>query len=217
MGEELFNRVLLIDTCGQSTGVSFCHGASLIHQQGIANCEISANIIATIQEGLHHVNWSLREPTAIGVVAGPGSFTGVRVGVSVAQAMGEALEIPVMAISRLRLLSCIAGLTDGLAILNAGRNEFFVREEPDAKEYLQPLKNLESMLASRVIVVAEAYTAKLLGLSNAMLYEVTASDALNVIIETHCRDQVQPKIAPNYVSSASDIYETTRVRLHDVD
>jgi tRNA threonylcarbamoyladenosine biosynthesis protein TsaB len=216
MDKESFKQVLLIDTCGQFTGVCFCLDETIRYQLKIPNRELSANVLAAIQKGLRHISWSPHELTAIGVVAGPGSFTSVRVGISVAQGMNEALGIPVMVVSRLQILSRIAGMSDGLAILDAGRGEFFVREEPDGKESLQPLKSLEAMLASRVIVVAEAQTAKQLGLSSAVLYELSASDALRVMIEMYYSGRVESQITPNYVSLESDIYTPTHMRLHDV-
>ncbi|MDD5147084.1 MAG: hypothetical protein PHV63_00840 [Candidatus Daviesbacteria bacterium] len=45
------------------------------------------------QTGIVHVHW--KDLDGIEVETGPGSFTGLRVGVSVANALGFALEIPV--------------------------------------------------------------------------------------------------------------------------
>ncbi len=65
--------------------------------------------------------------TAIIVVNGPGSFTGVRVGVSAAKGLAQGAEIPVVAISRLEVLSRKSGVPS--AALDAHRGEVYLRLE----------------------------------------------------------------------------------------
>jgi tRNA threonylcarbamoyladenosine biosynthesis protein TsaB len=63
-------------------------------------------------------------------VNGPGSFTGVRVGLSAVKGLAEAARIPVAAVSRLEVLAARAGL--GSAALDAHRHEVFLRlSRPD--------------------------------------------------------------------------------------
>ena len=52
----------------------------------------------------------IRQLSAIAVATGPGSFTGLRIGVAVAQAFGFAHNIPIVAISNLALLAYGASL-----------------------------------------------------------------------------------------------------------
>ena len=49
--------------------------------------------------------WKLGELSAVVVVHGPGSFTGVRVGLSAAKGLSEAASIPLIAVSA----ACLAG------------------------------------------------------------------------------------------------------------
>jgi tRNA threonylcarbamoyladenosine biosynthesis protein TsaB len=74
-----------------------------------------------------------------GIVAvnGPGSFTGVRVGLSAVKGLAEADRIPVVAVSRLKVLARKSGVTS--AALDAHRGEIFLRIERagrDAEELL---------------------------------------------------------------------------------
>lgn len=55
----------------------------------------SQRLLPFIDEILERKNKKLADLTEIEVATGPGSFTGLRVGVSVAQALGWALNIPV--------------------------------------------------------------------------------------------------------------------------
>ena len=62
---------------------------------------------------------------AIVVVNGPGSFTGVRVGLSAVKGLAEPGQIPVVAVSRLAVLAAKAGVAS--AALDAHRHEVFLR------------------------------------------------------------------------------------------
>jgi tRNA threonylcarbamoyladenosine biosynthesis protein TsaB len=59
------------------------------------------------------------------VVHGPGSFTGVRIGLGTAKGLAEGAELPVMAVSRLEVLAAKVGTT--VAALDAHRHEVFLR------------------------------------------------------------------------------------------
>ncbi len=59
------------------------------------------------------------------VVHGPGSFTGIRIGVSAAKGLAEGLGIPVIALSRLELLARQSPEGSAVAVLDAGRGEFY--------------------------------------------------------------------------------------------
>jgi len=72
---------------------------------------------------LRTAGWVPGELGAVGVVNGPGSFTGVRVGLSAAKGLCEGLGVGMVAMSRLGLVAGSSGKT--VAVLDAGRGEFF--------------------------------------------------------------------------------------------
>jgi len=65
---------------------------------------------------------------ALVVVDGPGSFTGIRIGLGAAKALADALGLPLYAISRLKVLSSCHGGAD--VLLDAGRGEFYLGSWP---------------------------------------------------------------------------------------
>jgi len=61
---------------------------------------------------------------AIGVVVGPGSFTGIRLGIAYAKGLGIGLNIPVVPISAFDLY--LAAAPDAFVAIDSGRGDFFV-------------------------------------------------------------------------------------------
>ena len=63
---------------------------------------------------------------AVGVVLGPGSFTGLRVGLAAAEGYGEALGLPLYGIGSLQALAeSVAFEGEGIALLDARRSEVY--------------------------------------------------------------------------------------------
>ena len=69
------------------------------------NSSNSSKIIPIIDEAFKHTSFKLRDIDKILVCNGPGSFTGIRVGVTVAKTIAWALKIDIIPISSLELLS----------------------------------------------------------------------------------------------------------------
>jgi tRNA threonylcarbamoyladenosine biosynthesis protein TsaB len=72
-----------------------------------------------------HVEPSDLDALAVGI--GPGSFTGVRMGLAVARGVAFSLNVPVAGVSTLDALA--AGAPDAVAVIDAKRREVFVRRE----------------------------------------------------------------------------------------
>ncbi|MDW2958559.1 MAG: tRNA (adenosine(37)-N6)-threonylcarbamoyltransferase complex dimerization subunit type 1 TsaB [Alphaproteobacteria bacterium] len=67
---------------------------------------------------------SWREIDAIGIVVGPGSFTGIRLGIAYAKGIAMGLNIPVVGISAFDLY--LAATPDAFVAIDSGRGDFFV-------------------------------------------------------------------------------------------
>jgi tRNA threonylcarbamoyladenosine biosynthesis protein TsaB len=121
--------VLGIDTCGSSGSVAvgrlLPEEVEILAVRELLGRTYSATLIAAVAEVLSRIGVRLDQIHAIVAVHGPGSFTGVRVGLSAVKGLAEPAGIPVVAVSRLAVLAFKAGV-DAVA-LDAQRNEVFLR------------------------------------------------------------------------------------------
>lgn len=128
--------ILLINTCGAEAVAALAEGSRIVTGNVAGNFAGNAGVVA--QESLpgrvasEQLIPALRrllsfggELEAVGVVHGPGSFTGVRVGLSAAKGVCEARSCGLMAMSRLQLVALEAQQQDALAVLDAGRGEYY--------------------------------------------------------------------------------------------
>lgn len=185
MGSRMCEAILLaIDTCGSMGGVALGRvsgpgvPAETISRRDLAGKTYSSLLLPKIQEMLAECRISLGELKALVVVTGPGSFTGIRIGVSAAKGLGEALGIPIIAVSRLEVLEQLAGMT--AVVLDAGRGEFYARIE-DREFLLTRDEVLRAGPSSGKLGICEPQLADVLAEARPVLIpQPTASQALEL-------------------------------------
>jgi tRNA threonylcarbamoyladenosine biosynthesis protein TsaB len=143
--------VLAIDTCGPSGSIALGRldtekaepgNLTVLAQTELPGKSYSAQLVPTIRAMLAAEGIDAATLDAIIVVNGPGSFTGIRVGVSAAKGLAQALYIPLLTVSRLAVLASKAATP--AAALDAGRNELYFRDaarETGQREILVPAKS----------------------------------------------------------------------------
>jgi tRNA threonylcarbamoyladenosine biosynthesis protein TsaB len=127
--------LLITDTSGKQGSVALARsnddpdGVEVIESAALTGGTFSAQLVPQIASllGKHRLNKS--DVGAFVVVAGPGSFTGLRVGLAAIKALAEILDKPIVPVSLLEVVALAAGAQGKvLAALNAGRGEFYVGE-----------------------------------------------------------------------------------------
>ena len=124
--------ILSIDTCGPAGSVALARleddTLALLGQAGLPGKSYSAQLMPSIRDLLAaHAN-SATDLSGIVVTSGPGSFTGIRIGLSTAKGLAEVASIPLVAVSRLAVLAHKSGAA--AAALDASRGEFYFGEYP---------------------------------------------------------------------------------------
>ena len=121
--------ILGIDTCGPKGSVALARvsgsNIDVLGQILLEGRTYSATLISSISALLRERGLELNQVSCIVVVSGPGSFTGVRVGLSAAKGLAEGAGLPIVAISRLTVLAHMAEVPN--AALDAHRHEVFLR------------------------------------------------------------------------------------------
>jgi tRNA threonylcarbamoyladenosine biosynthesis protein TsaB len=146
-----FPLLLAIDTCGPSGSVALGRipgrDVEVLGQIELAGRTYAATLVSGVAELLHFAGVALDDLDAIIVVNGPGSFTGVRVGVSAVKGLAEGRDLPVVALSRLAVLSRKTGVPS--AALDAHRGEIYLRLEQTGAPPKEMLAGVEELAAIR--------------------------------------------------------------------
>ena len=200
-------RLLLIDTCGETAGVALSLGEQILYSEDLARGGASAEIVSAVRRLLSGAGWTLQDLDAIGVVRGPGSFTGVRAGLAVAKGFCIAVGLPLAAVSRLEVLADAASLQQGFAALDAGRGELYVREIGTGREWLSSTTDLEAVCDRQQVAVAEEHVAERIASCAIIFRPLRVGDSLGAVLRK--LQEVPTDVAltdANYVREPDDIY-----------
>jgi len=204
--------ILLIDTCGATGSVAFAGTAGIVATATLPGRTASERLVPVIRDLAIRAGSTLQSLDAIAVVNGPGSFTGVRVGLAAAKGLCHALDLPLIAISRLAVLAHLADPPAGSrvqALIDAGRGEFYhgeylngtcVRESLLTRDQLLAVLSLEP---APIVIACEPAIAESLGALSKFglggeatprfLPEPTAADALPLALRrVHQQDFDDP-------------------------
>jgi tRNA threonylcarbamoyladenosine biosynthesis protein TsaB len=127
-------RILAFDTATSATAVALCDadaGLTLVARDDPPHGERprhTVKLMPLIRDVLDRSGggWSSVDRIAVGV--GPGTFTGLRIGVATARALGQALGVPLVGVSTLEAVAVNAAAEPSkaiLAVLDARRGEVF--------------------------------------------------------------------------------------------
>ncbi len=128
--------ILGIDTSTDNCSVGLIKNGKLIAARSeIAKSAHSEKLIHFIQEVLAEANTEIASLTAIGINIGPGSFTGLRIGLSTAKGLAYPSGIPIIPVKSLPVLIRENNLeTDYLYFIKSHKNMVFFNHftDPDA-------------------------------------------------------------------------------------
>src|SRR6266550_3897488 len=123
--------ILAADTSGKNGSLALVRfEAESAHTLEIVPLEggnFSAQLVPQISALLLKHNLSKNDIDAFAVVSGPGSFTGLRVGLAAVKALAEILQKPIASVSLLEIVARAAEMNGQvIAALDAGRGEVYV-------------------------------------------------------------------------------------------
>jgi tRNA threonylcarbamoyladenosine biosynthesis protein TsaB len=179
-------RILALETSGQGGEVALLDGETIVATQMLDPAQRTARTLTPgMQAILARAGWQPREVQLVAVTIGPGSFTGLRVGVTAAKTLAYAIGGEALGVDTLEAIAAQAPVAASgklWAVLDAQRSQLFAAEfvvaseawevsDPariiDNEQYLAALapgdivtgsglKRLASQLPPQVVVVEES-------------------------------------------------------------
>ena len=164
-------RILAFDTSTVVASVAVADGKkTLAEVSGPAETKHGDTLLSTIQTALERANITLAQTDLIAVGIGPGSFTGVRVGLATAKGLALATGKPLIGVVSLRALARGTAQTEGLIapMVDAYRNEVYsalyqLDGADRLTEKLPPLNQTPEKTAERLRLAAEGSPILLCG------------------------------------------------------
>jgi tRNA threonylcarbamoyladenosine biosynthesis protein TsaB len=135
----LFMLFLSVETSGRQGSIALVRADAPVADEGnsAATCHIlevvalaggmfSAHLVPQLAELLARHGFGVRDIDAFIVASGPGSFTGLRVGLAAIKALAEVLQKPIAAVSLLEAVALSSGIQGrAAAVLDAGRGDVY--------------------------------------------------------------------------------------------
>lgn len=133
------SRALAIETSGRTGSIALVEDAEVLDEQQFAyGLKNAAGLIPLIDQAIRRRNWQPRDLHELYVSSGPGSFTGLRIGITLAKAFALATGAKLVAVPTLDVLAHNApdDALDLIVLLDAKRGQIFTarysRKEPAA-------------------------------------------------------------------------------------
>lgn len=149
--------LLAVDTSGRNGSLALARVGTLqteidvLETVPLTGGAFSAQLVPQIAALLEKHGHSKSDLEAFAVASGPGSFTGLRVGLSAIKALAEALQKPIAAISLLEAVACGGGARGRvLAVLDAGRGDVYAGDYelgPKVRMHSERLLSREEFVA----------------------------------------------------------------------
>jgi tRNA threonylcarbamoyladenosine biosynthesis protein TsaB len=166
--------LLAIETATQRGSVALLRGSKVLASRSIgSDFEHSKTLNPQIDELLKSQGIQIDDVNAVAVSQGPGSFTGLRVGIAFAKGMAMGLNIPLIAIPTFDVLfegwrqdnSRINSCDHVALLIDAKKNEFFLqfRNKARGKWSAKPAIALPNEAVFPAMVAAKSFPTLLIG------------------------------------------------------
>lgn len=121
-------KILAFETSAKAASVAITDNGKLLGESyqntGLTH---SQTLMVMAEDLLKACNLSVKDVQAVAVAAGPGSFTGVRIGVAAAKGFAWGAELPCYGVSTLEAMALNLGVWEGYVVpaMDARRNQVY--------------------------------------------------------------------------------------------
>lgn len=155
--------VVAIDTSGRKGSIALCCGDNenlqVLQLTSLEGGTYSAQLMPRIADMLQQNHLSKTNVDGFVVVSGPGSFTGLRVGLATVKGLCEVLQKPLATVSMLEAIVLTHGRTGEAvsAVLDAGRGEVYVGEYRVSADHAEAIREYIAKLEAFAAESAEVH------------------------------------------------------------
>ena len=121
-------KILALETSAKAVSAAVCENGKILcsgyQDTGLTH---SRTLMPIVEHILKNTNLTMTDMEAVAVAVGPGSFTGIRIGVSAAKGLAFAADKPAIGVSTLAAMARNVAFSDGLVIcaMDARRNQIY--------------------------------------------------------------------------------------------
>ena len=165
-------KILAIESSGSSLSIAISENSNIVTEYFYNAGKIHSDVLVPLTEKIvKDAKWNLKDIDKFAVSCGPGSFTGIRVAMSVIKTLAQTLNKPVVSVDTLEILKNQLNIKEIKIVpaIDALRNEVYVKEKD--KIVILPIETFVKKLKkhkNKITVIGNA----------AMIYNKTLSKEL---------------------------------------
>ena len=212
-------KTLVFDTCFNKTYMVLKVDESILASEIIDSTDTnyhSAYLIPKIRDVLKQNSLLIKDLDAIGVNIGPGSFTGIRAGITIARVLSQQANLKLVGVTSLEILSKLnKSDKKTIVVADARKNKVYYAEFENSKTIVEPMlvdkDELVEKITDKDLVIADSSISQFLNensISN-LNYEVSEENLglfLSEIVSeklTLNDDYNWAKVKPLYIQKPS--------------
>lgn len=155
-------KILAIETSGSSLSIAISENSNIVTEYFYNAGKIHSDVLVPLVEKIvKGAKWELKDIDKFAVSCGPGSFTGIRVAMSVIKTLAQTLNKPVVSVDTLEILKNQLNIKEIKIVpaIDALRNEVYVKEKE--KVVILPIETFTKKFKKykdKIIIIGNAAT-----------------------------------------------------------
>lgn len=213
-------KTLVFDTCFNKTYLVLKSDDNILASEIIDSTDVnyhSAYLIPKIRDVLKENSLLIKDLEAIGVNIGPGSFTGIRAGITIARVLSQQADLKLVGVTSLEILSKLNKTSKKtIVVTDARKNKVYYAEYLNNKTLVEPVlidkDELVSKLSSTDFVISDSSITQFLNESNIECFNFETyndnlglflSDIVSEKLTKNTEDYNWAKVKPLYIQKPS--------------